>query len=45
MTRGQLAKVGISIPKTKEEATARLLLGQTILLFLKDDNEWIPCFF
>jgi hypothetical protein len=44
MTRGQLTKVGISIPKTKEEATARLLLGQTILLFIKEDNEWIPCF-
>ena len=44
MTRQQLLKVGICIPKTKEEATARLLLGQTILLFIKDDNEWIPCF-
>lgn len=44
MTRQQLSKVGISIPKTKEEATARLFLGQMILLFIKDDNEWIPCF-
>lgn len=44
MTRQQLLKVGICIPKTKEEATARLLLGQMILLFIKEDNEWIPCF-
>lgn len=44
MTRQQLLKVGICIPRTKEEATARLLLGQMILLFIKDGNEWIPCF-
>ena len=44
MTRQQLSKVGICIPKTKEEAIARLLLGQMILLIIKDNNEWIPCF-
>lgn len=44
MTRGQLAKIGVYIPKTKEELIARLLVGQTILVFTKYRNQWRPCF-
>lgn len=44
MTRGQLAKVCVYIPKTKEEFIARLLVGQTVLVFTKYRNQWKPCF-
>ena len=44
MTRGQLAKIGAYIPKTKEELIARLLVGQMVLVFTKYRNQWKPCF-
>ena len=44
MTRGQLAKVCAYIPRTKEELIARLLVGQTVLVFTKYRNQWKPCF-
>ena len=44
MTRGQLAKIGAYIPRTKEELVARLLVGQTVLVFTKCRNQWKPYF-
>lgn len=44
MTRGQLVKIGVYIPRIKEELIARLLVGQTVLVFTKYRNQWKPCF-